>query len=96
MAEIGIDISKNESTSTDDYRTESFDLVITVCDKAAEDCPVWPGTGKIAHISFPDPADAIGTEGERLVIFRSVRDDIRRRVFYYLENGGFLAVSPGR
>ena len=89
MAEEGIDISANESTSTDVYRDETFDLVVTVCDHAAEDCPTWLAGGKVVHISFPDPADASGIEAEKMTVFRSVRDDIRRRVFYFLETEWF-------
>ena len=90
MAELGIDISKNHSQSTDDFRLKKFDLVVTVCDNAAEDCPVWLGEGEVVHISFPDPAEATGTEEEKMMLFRSVRDDIPRRVFYYLANGRIL------
>ena len=90
IAELGIDISKNRSQSTDDFRSKKFDLVVTVCDNAAEDCPVWLGEGEVVHISFPDPAEATGTEEEKMMLFRSVRDDIRRRVFYYLANGRVL------
>ena len=91
MAEIGIDISSNRSQSTDEFRSKKFDLVVTVCDNAAEDCPVWLGEGKVAHISFPDPAEATGSDEEKMEIFRSVRDDIRRRVFYFLANGQILS-----
>jgi arsenate reductase len=87
MAEEGIDISTNESTSVAVYQDETFDLVITVCDQAAEDCPAWLGGGKVIHISFPDPAEARGMEEEKLAVFRSVRDDIRQRIFLYLEDG---------
>ncbi len=93
MAELGIDISKQKSKSTETFRNKNFDLVVTVCDNAAEDCPVWLGQGQIVHISFPDPAEATGTEIEQMEVFRSVRDDIRRRVFYYLANGRVLV--PG-
>jgi arsenate reductase len=86
MAEEGIDISTNESTSVAVYQDETFDLVITVCDQAAEDCPAWLGGGKVIHISFPDPAEARGMEEEKLAVFRSVRDDIRQRIFLYLED----------
>lgn len=91
MAEIGIDISNNRSQSPDEFRSKKFDLVVTVCDNAAEDCPVWLGEGEVAHISFPDPAEATGTDTEKMEIFRSVRDDIRRRVFYFLANGQILS-----
>ena len=87
MAEEGIDISTNESTSVAVYQDETFDLVITVCDQAAEDCPAWLGGGKVIHISFPDPAEARGMEEEKLAVFRSVRDDIRQRIFLCLEDG---------
>jgi len=86
-AELGIDISGQRSKSTDDFRDQPLDLVVTVCDDAAEKCPIWLGQGKVVHISFPDPAKASGTDEEKLAVFRSVRDDIRHRVFYYLENG---------
>jgi arsenate reductase len=59
-------------------------LVITVCDDAAENCPVWLGQGYVAHLGFPDPAKASGSEAERLMIFRQVRDDIRQTILAYL------------
>ena len=63
-----------------DFRSVDFDLVVTVCDDAAENCPVWLGAGKKVHIGFPDPAKADGTEEEILAVFRAVRDDIREKV----------------
>jgi arsenate reductase len=91
MAELGIDISGQRPKSADELRDRRLDLVVTVCDSAAEECPVWLGKGKTVHISFPDPAEATGTEEERLAFFREVRDDIHRRVFYYLMNGRVLS-----
>ena len=96
MAELGIDISNNSSQSTDEFRSKKFDLVITVCDNAAEDCPVWLGKGEVTHLSFPDPAEATGNDEEKMMVFRSVRDDIRRRVFYYLANGRILVPGYSR
>lgn len=84
MAEFDIDISQNRSKSADEFRYVGPDLVITVCDDAAEDCPAWLGQGQKAHLSFPDPAKASGSEEERLLVFRRVRDDIRQRVLDYL------------
>lgn len=88
MAEIGIDISKGESKSVDTYRNMPFDVVITVCDDAAEKCPLWLGSGQVVHIGFPDPATATGTKEEKLVTFRHVRDNIRERVVGYLAEAG--------
>jgi arsenate reductase (thioredoxin) len=86
VAELGIDLSTGVSKHPDVLRQHSFDVVITVCDNAAEDCPVWLGQGKVTHISFPDPADATGTEEEQMEVFRAVRDDIRVRVLGYLRD----------
>jgi arsenate reductase len=95
MAELGIDISDYQSKSTDSFRHKPLDLVLTVCDDAAEKCPVWLGEGNVAHISFPDPAKATGADEEKLKLFRAVRDDIRRRVFFYLANGRALIPEHG-
>jgi arsenate reductase len=57
-----------------------FDLVVTVCDSAAEECPVWLGPGKRAHLDFTDPAKATGTDEEVMAAFRTVRDDIARAI----------------
>ena len=77
LAEIGIH-HQGRSKSMDEFRRETFDLVVTVCDDAAENCPVWLGKGKRAHIGFPDPAEATGSEAEILQCFRTVRDEMRR------------------
>jgi arsenate reductase (thioredoxin) len=84
LEEIGI-YHEGISKSTDAFRGSSFDLILTVCDDAAENCPVWLGPGKKVHISFPDPAKTTGTEEEILNAFRRVRDDIRRQVVAYLQ-----------
>lgn len=76
LQEIGISHS-GESKHIDELPTRDFDLVITVCDSAAEECPVWPGkAGKRVHHSFVDPAKAEGTLEERKQVFRSVRDEM--------------------
>jgi arsenate reductase len=80
MGELGIDISHHHSKSVDDLDGEQFDLVITVCDNAAAQCPMFPGNAEILHISFPDPAQATGTEKEILTVFRRVRDDLREQL----------------
>ncbi len=75
LAEIGIQHS-GESKSVEQFRDENFDMVVTVCDDANEQCPVWLGKGKRVHESFRDPAKAEGTAEERLAVFRQVRDEI--------------------
>ena len=77
LAEIGIQYH-GESKSVDQFMDESFDLVITVCDSAAEECPIWLGQGRVIHHSFPDPAEATGIDEEVMNVFREVRDDIQR------------------
>jgi arsenate reductase len=77
MAELGIDISQHRSKSVDDLAGEQFDLVITVCDQAQEQCPLFPGDTEIMHVGFPDPAKATGTEAEIMAAFRQVRDALR-------------------
>ncbi len=85
LAELGIDISGHASKTADEFRQTPLDLVITVCDDAAENCPLWLGQGRVTHIGFPDPAKATGTEEEKTAVFRQVRDDIRAQVLPYLE-----------
>jgi arsenate reductase len=85
MAELGIDLSGNRSKSTDEFRDVLLAVVITVCDDAAENCPVWLGAGQKVHIGFPDPARATGAPAEIMAVFRQVRDDIRARVLNYLK-----------
>lgn len=79
LSEIGI-AHQGRSKSADEFRQTNFDLVVTVCDDAAENCPVWLGKGKRLHMGFPDPAKAVGTEEEIMAVFRSVRDDISSKI----------------
>ena len=80
MAEIGVDISGQESKTLARYVKEPFDHVITVCDNANEACPVFLGAKSRLHGSFRDPSRADGTEEERLAVSRKVRDEIRHRI----------------
>ena len=80
MAELGIDISQQSSKTLDRYLSEPFDEVITVCDTAAEVCPVFPGTARRRHWSFEDPSKAPGNEAEQLEVYRNVRDEIHTRI----------------
>ena len=79
LAEIGIE-HQGRSKHADEFRTTPFDLVVTVCDSAAEECPVWLGRGKRVHLGFPDPAQVTGSEAEVLAAFRAVRDAIADQV----------------
>ena len=80
MAELGIDISGQESKTLNRYLGDPFDAVITVCDQANEACPVFFGARERLHWSFPDPSRATGSEDEQLAVYRSVRDAIRERI----------------
>ncbi len=85
MAEVGIDISHQQPKQVDQFKSQSFDYLITVCDDALQNCPVF--TGDVLHrlhISFVDPAEAIGTEEELLAIYRQVRDEIRGKFEKYV------------
>ncbi len=73
LKEIGI-THEGSSKNTDQFRGLDFDLVVTVCDDAAENCPVWLGKSKRVHMGFPDPAKAVGSDEEILEVFRAVRD----------------------
>ncbi len=76
LKEVGIDISHHYSKHLRDFYGTDFDLVVTVCDNAKKICPVFPGAKKMIHKSFPDPAAVNGTEDEKLLAFRNVRDQI--------------------
>lgn len=84
MAEIGIDISLHTSNNLNEYLGQQFDYLITVCDNAATNCPVFPGEGKRLHWPFDDPADAAGTKDQILVEFRRVRDQIATAIRQFL------------
>ena len=80
MAEAGVDISGQRSKRVGELRGVGFDYVVTVCGRADENCPVFPGRTQVVHVGFDDPpslaADA-KTESERLAPYRRVRDEIR-------------------
>ena len=85
MAELGIDISQGRSKNAAEFRALPLDLVITVCDDAAENCPLWLGQGRVVHHAFQDPAKANGTEAEKMLVFRRVRDEIQNWLLPYLK-----------
>jgi arsenate reductase len=77
MAEAGVDISDHTSKHIDDLSGINFDYVVTVCDNAREQCPIFPGRTRYIHKSFDDPYFAAGSEEEILQVFRKLRDDIK-------------------
>ena len=86
MEEIKIDISQQTSKSMNQFLNEEFHYIITLCDDAAMSCPTFPGQGKRIHWSLEDPAMAIGTIEERLVVFRRVRDEIKAKIEDFLKS----------
>ncbi len=79
LNEIGID-HHGRSKSADEFRGVDFDVVVTVCDHAAETCPVWLGRGKRVHQGYPDPSFVRGTDAQALAAFREVRDAMLRDI----------------
>jgi len=79
MREVGIDISNHRSKSVDEFTGQEFDYVITVCDNANEQCPLFPGKTQRIHWSFEDPAAVQGDKSIRLAAFRRIREEIRER-----------------
>ena len=80
MREVGVDISAHWSKHVSECFGRQFPVVITVCDDAAETCPVFPGTHKKLHWNLPDPAAAKGSAEEKMVVFRRVRDEMAARI----------------
>ncbi len=88
LEELGIHHA-GHSKHVDELRDVTFDVVITVCDDAAENCPLWLGPGKRVHLGFPDPAKAEGSPEQQMAVFRAVRDGIAQKLVNY------LAALPG-
>ncbi len=86
MKEIRIDISKQTSKSLDRFVNEKFNYIITLCDHAAQFCPAFGGYGKRLHWPFEDPAGATGTMEEKLVVFRRIRDGIKKKIEEFLKS----------
>ncbi|GDY20541.1 arsenate reductase [Verrucomicrobiota bacterium] len=85
MREIGIDISAHHSKHLNEFLAQPVETVITVCGNADQVCPIFPGQVNRHHWGFDDPAHATGTDAEKLVVFRRVRDEIRRVFEAYAE-----------
>ena len=80
MTEIGIDISLQSSKNVREFLGQAIPYVITVCDHARAHCPIFPHTYKFLHWSLPDPTEATGSHGDKLAVFRRVRDEIAQRI----------------
>ncbi len=86
MQELQRDISSNRSKSLEQFRNQDFDLVVTVCDNAHQACPQFPGAKQTLHWPFDDPADATGTDEDKMNVFRRVRDEIKEKILNYLSH----------
>ena len=96
LSAVGVDASAARSTSVTDYLGQAFDHVITVCDRARETCPYFPGAGERLHWDFDDPAEASGSEDERLAVFERVRDEIDERVRTFAATEAGARTAAGR
>jgi arsenate reductase len=85
LAEAGIDWSHAQSKTIDRFVDQRFDYVITVCDRAREACPVFPGSGKTLHWGIDDPSDAAGTDAEKLAAFRQTREELASRLRPFID-----------
>jgi arsenate reductase len=86
MNELGIDISGHRSKSVDEFQDQEFDYVITVCDNAKQNCPVFPAKTQRLHWSFEDPAAVQGSDDVRIEAFRRIRDEIRAKFTGFLQD----------
>ena len=80
MKDIGIDISRQFSKTIDYYKDEKFDLVITVCNDARENCPIYPNAQRIIHLPFKDPSNKTGNQKKKLKAFIQTRDEIKKKL----------------
>ena len=80
MAEAGVDISRQKSSHIEDFPAIDFDYVVTLCENAKQQCPIFPRNTKLIHKAFDDPYFATGTEEQIMAAFRNTRDEIRKFV----------------
>jgi len=85
LQEIDLPTHGLSSKSSEPFRDQPFDVVVTVCDNAQKACPSWPAAEHILHWPFADPADAVGTPDEQMRVFRNVRDQIQDKIQAYLD-----------
>jgi len=80
LAEAGIDVSQAESKHLTQFLNQQFDYIITVCDKARDQCPTFPGDGRNIHWSFDDPAAASGGKDKQIKAFRRIYNELSNRL----------------
>ena len=85
IEDLGFSLKRAYSKGADEFLAQPFDLVVTVCDSAAADCPTWPGARHLLNWSVEDPSFVPGSEEKRLAAFRATRDDLRRRIDNLME-----------
>jgi protein-tyrosine-phosphatase len=95
-----IDARQARSKSWDEFKDRRFDIIITVCDRAKESCPIFPGEPTVAHWSIPDPAVATGSDEQKLRQFREAAQQIQRRIellcSFPIEKLGHLLTQPAQ
>ncbi len=94
MWELRIDISQQRSKPLEEFAGQDFDFVITVCDRARESCPDFPGNPVKLHWPFDDPAEITQPGDRRIVAFRELRDRIHARVMFFLGEGAYGSNDP--
>jgi len=87
MQEVGVDLSTHTSDSIEDFLDDPPDLVIAVCTRAQENCPVFPSATRVLSWPFDDPAGLEGADEEVMPEFRRVRDEIREKIEEWLADG---------
>lgn len=95
MRELGLDLSGYRSKSLTEFDGQNFDFVITVCDRAGEECPVFTGAPARLHWPFEDPAAFTERGEQRIQAFRRLRDKIHARVMVFLGEGSYGSEEPG-
>jgi len=95
MRELGIDISAHRSKPVEEFVGQEFDFVITVCNRAREECPVFSGAPERLHWPFEDPATFVQEGDERLRAFRGLRDRIHARIMVFLGEGAYGSREVG-
>ena len=94
MAEIGIDIGLQHAKPLSEFAGQEFGWLVTVCDRAWQECSAVPGVENPAHWGMEDPAEAEGDEEERLMVFRRVRTDLGNRLHMFILAAGRADVQP--